>query len=70
MLAMRLAVMHNLYFYNELAGRIREALDAGQFSSFRGEYSPDTNRWRRYALEKFWHTGQPQRGSMGTGRTY
>lgn len=39
MLAMRLAVMHNLYFYNELAGRIREALDAGQFSSFRGEYS-------------------------------
>ena len=39
MLAMRLAVMHNLYFYNELAGRIREALDARQFSGFRGEYS-------------------------------
>ena len=39
MLAMRLAVMHNLYFYNELAQRIRDALDAGQFSAFRAEYS-------------------------------
>ena len=35
MLAMRLAVMHNLYFYNELVRRIREALDAGQFAAFR-----------------------------------
>ena len=39
MLAMRLAVMHNLYFYNDLARRIREALDAGQFAAFRAEYS-------------------------------
>ena len=39
MLAMRLAVMHNLYFYNKLAGRIREALDAGCFGDFRAEYS-------------------------------
>ena len=39
MLAMRLAVMHNLYFYNELARRIREALDAGQFAAFRAGYS-------------------------------
>ena len=36
---MRLAVMHNLYFYNELARRIREALDAGQFAAFRAGYS-------------------------------
>ena len=36
---MRLAVMHNLYFYNDLVRRIREALDAGQFGSFRAEYS-------------------------------
>lgn len=34
MLAMRLMVLHNLYFYNELLRRIREALDAGEFESF------------------------------------
>ena len=39
MLAMRLAVMHNLYFYNDLVRRIRDALDAGQFAAFRGEYA-------------------------------
>ncbi|MDE7003474.1 MAG: queuine tRNA-ribosyltransferase family protein, partial [Oscillospiraceae bacterium] len=39
MLAMRLAVMHNLYFYNELVRRIRDALDAGEFEAFRKEYS-------------------------------
>ena len=36
---MRLAVMHNLYFYNKLAERIRDALDAGAFEEFRKEYS-------------------------------
>ena len=35
MLAMRLAVMHNLYFYNKLAQCIRDALDKGQFAAFR-----------------------------------
>ena len=39
MLAMRLAVTHNLYFYNSLMARIRAALDAGQFAAFREEYS-------------------------------
>ena len=39
MLAMRLAVMHNLYFYNQLTARIREALDAGTFAEFRSRYS-------------------------------
>lgn len=39
MLAMRLAVMHNLYFYNHLTQRIRDALDAGEFGAFRAEYS-------------------------------
>lgn len=34
MLAMRLMVMHNLFFYNELLRRIREALDAEAFESF------------------------------------
>lgn len=38
-LAMRLAVMHNLYFYNKLAQRIRDSLDAGCFADFRREYS-------------------------------
>ena len=39
MLAMRLAVMHNLYFYNKLMERIRQALDEGNFAQFRAEYS-------------------------------
>ena len=39
MLGMRLAVMHNLYFYNKLAERIRQALDEGTFDAFREEYS-------------------------------
>ena len=38
-LALRLAVLHNLYFYNELAAKIREALDAGRIGEFRAEYS-------------------------------
>lgn len=39
MLAMRLAVMHNLYFYNKLTERIRQALDDGVFAQFRATYS-------------------------------
>ena len=39
MLAMRLAVMHNLWFYNTLMERIREALDAGDYAAFREAYS-------------------------------
>ena len=39
MLAMRLAVMHNLWFYNTLMERIRDALDAGEYAAFRAEYS-------------------------------
>lgn len=38
-LAGRLAVMHNLYFYNTLMERIREALDNGTFNEFRNKYS-------------------------------
>ncbi len=34
LLGMRLAVLHNLYFYNELMARIRNALDSGSFESF------------------------------------
>ncbi len=39
-LAGRLAVQHNLYFYNTLMERIREALDNGSFTEFRNHYSP------------------------------
>ena len=42
-LAMRLAVLHNLYFYNRLMERIREALDAGEFEQFRAAYSEKLN---------------------------
>ncbi|MEG1447497.1 MAG: tRNA-guanine transglycosylase, partial [Ruthenibacterium sp.] len=34
MLGMRLAVMHNLHFYNTLMEKIRAALDAGTFDDF------------------------------------
>ena len=40
MLAMRLAVMHNLWFYNTLMERIRDALDSGEYDAFRAHYSP------------------------------
>ncbi len=39
MLAMRLAVMHNLFFYNNLMAEIRSALDAGNFSDYRAKYA-------------------------------
>ncbi len=39
MLAMRLAVMHNLYFYNTLMARIRQALDEGNYAAFRAAYA-------------------------------
>ena len=41
---MRLAVLHNLYFYNSLMERIRAELDAGTFAQFRAEYSEKLNR--------------------------
>ena len=43
-LALRLAVMHNLYFYNQLMARIRQALDEGNFEDFRARYSALLNR--------------------------
>jgi queuine tRNA-ribosyltransferase len=35
MLAKRLCVMHNLYFYNNLMTGIRDALDEGRFEAFK-----------------------------------
>ncbi|MBQ1848466.1 MAG: tRNA guanosine(34) transglycosylase Tgt [Clostridia bacterium] len=37
-LAMRLAVMHNLYFYNELMQKIRDAIDGGRYEEFYQRY--------------------------------
>jgi queuine tRNA-ribosyltransferase len=39
MLAMRHAVMHNLYFYNKLMERIRAELENGSFGNFRANFS-------------------------------
>ena len=44
MLAMRLSVMHNLYFYNKLMEKIRDALDEGSFEAFRQENSAKLGR--------------------------
>ena len=38
MLAMRLCVMHNLYFYNTLMEKIREALDNDSYQEFHDKY--------------------------------
>lgn len=38
MLAMRLSVIHNLYFYNNLMEKIRYALDMGNFDEFYEKY--------------------------------
>ena len=38
MLAMRLCVMHNLYFYNTLMEKIRDALDKGEYQQFHDKY--------------------------------
>lgn len=37
MLAMRLAVLHNLYFYNNLMQEIRDAIDADNFAVFKAK---------------------------------
>ena len=39
MLGMRLAVIHNLHFYNTLLEKIRQALDAGTFTEFADRYA-------------------------------
>ena len=43
-LAMRFAVTHNLWFYNELMRRIRAALEEGDFDAFRRKYADALDR--------------------------
>ncbi|MGN1444448.1 MAG: tRNA guanosine(34) transglycosylase Tgt [Acutalibacteraceae bacterium] len=38
MLAMRLCVMHNLYFYNNLMEKIRDSIEKDEFESFKNKY--------------------------------
>ena len=38
-LGLRLAVMHNLWFYNNLLAEIRAALEAGTFAAYRAKYT-------------------------------
>ena len=38
-LGSRLAVMHNLWFYNNLLAEIRQALEEGSFASYRAKYA-------------------------------
>lgn len=38
MLGMRLAVMHNLYFYNNLMSEIRQSIENNEFLDFKNEY--------------------------------
>ena len=38
-LALRLAVLHNLYFYNELMAKIRTAIEEERYDAFRAQYS-------------------------------
>lgn len=40
LLAMRLAVMHNLYFYNTLMEKIRKAVEEDKFDEFKEKYVP------------------------------
>ena len=40
LLGMRLCVLHNLYFYNELMSEIRKALDEGRYEAFYKKYVP------------------------------
>ncbi len=44
MLAMRLCVMHNLYFYNKLMEKIRLAIEEDRYEEFRREYSEKLDR--------------------------
>ena len=44
MLALRLLVTHNLFFYNTLMEKIRAALDNGEFEAFKEKYSPMLNK--------------------------
>ena len=55
MLGMRLLVMHNLYFYNNMMEEIRYALDEGRFASYKEEklYAMSQNEIHHYSSPSF-----------------
>ena len=44
MLGLRLCVMHNLWFYNDLMAQIRLAIEEQRFDAFRAEWSERLDR--------------------------
>lgn len=44
MLGMRLCVLHNLHFYNDLMAKIRAAIENGEFSRMKAEMLPKLNQ--------------------------
>ncbi len=44
MLGMRLCVLHNLYFYNDLMAKIRAAIEKGEFKKMKAEMLPLLNQ--------------------------
>ncbi len=44
MLGMRLCVLHNLYFYNDLMAKIRSAIESGDFARMKAEMLPKLNQ--------------------------
>lgn len=47
MLGMRLCVLHNLYFYNTMMEEIRDALDAGEFASYKARKLDGMQEYQR-----------------------
>ena len=41
---MRLCVLHNLYFYNDLMAKIRSAIESGDFARMKAEMLPKLNQ--------------------------
>ena len=52
MLGMRLCVLHNLYFYNNMMEEIRGALDAGEFASYKKQMLDSMSTIEREKLER------------------
>ena len=52
MLALRLCVLHNLYFYNKLMEDIRTAIDEDRFNEFKAQKLADWSRGQEPHIEK------------------
>ncbi|MCK4688904.1 MAG: tRNA-guanine transglycosylase, partial [Candidatus Marinimicrobia bacterium] len=56
MTGLRLNTLHNMHFFLELVGRVREAIKAGNFSEWEKEffskYPVETDHWEENALRR------------------